>query len=125
MRFDLIRPCDNCPFRTDLQSGPYIRAGMVRDVLGSPDGRGEEFFPAFSFACHKTIDYSRGNAGRVHRKSQHCAGAAIILMRENKPNGAMQLAQRLLDWDPSKLDMTAPVYESRAACIAVHERASP
>jgi hypothetical protein len=26
MRFDLVRPCDNCPFRTDLAGAACIEA---------------------------------------------------------------------------------------------------
>lgn len=125
MKFDLVRPCAECPFRTDLEGGPYIHPDKVREVLGNPRGRGARFFPAVSFACHKTVDYGSGNEGRVHANSQHCAGAAIILMREDRPNDAMQLAQRLLGWDPDRLDMTSPVYESRAAAIAAHEEVWP
>ena len=114
MKFDLVRPCGECPFRTDRP--PFIRAGKVREVLG-----GAKAWPSVSFACHKTVDYGRGNKGRVRPNSQHCAGAAIVLMRDGQPNQAMQLAERLLAVDWGRLDMTSPVYASREAAIAAHE----
>ena len=115
MKFDLVRPCGECPFRTDRP--PFIRAGKVREVLGDPNGRGAKAWPSVSFACHKTV----GAKGRVRPDSQHCAGVAIVLLRDGQPNQAMQLAERLLGVDWGRLDMTSPVYASREAAIAAQE----
>lgn len=122
MNFDLTSPCGDCPFRTDIH--PFIRAEKVREILGGGEGRA--WWPATSFPCHKTIDYDvdDGERPRIHAKSQQCAGVMIILTRENRPNDSMQLAARLFDWNPAKLDMTAPVYASTSAAIAAHKRAS-
>lgn len=118
MRFDLVRPCGRCPFRTDV--APFIRAGKVREVLGDPDARSRRWWPSESFVCHHTIDYGARRQARKYRKAQHCAGVAIILIRDAVPNTAMQLAERLLGWQPECLDMSAPVYPSRRACIRAH-----
>jgi hypothetical protein len=120
VKFDLTRPCGNCPFRTDVR--PYIRADKVRQVLGDPAATGAAHWPASSFACHKTVDYRRSDRGRVHARSQHCAGAAIILTGERLPNQAMQLAERLLGVDFRRLDLSALVYPSRAAAIEAHSQ---
>lgn len=114
MKFNLKRPCADCPFRTDRRF--YLRADRVREILGDPDARGIQWFPADSFACHKTLN----RFGRVHDASQHCAGAAIILIRDGIPNTAMQLAERLLGWDARRLDQRAPVDASRRQCIERH-----
>ena len=121
MRFDLVRPCGECPFRSDRE--PFIEAARVREILGDPAASGASWFPSTSFACHKTVNYRRGASGRVGAKSQHCAGVALVLVRDGVPNTAMQLAERLLSWDAGRLDQSAPAYESRAAAIAAHEDA--
>lgn len=53
MRFDLTRPCGNCPFRSDEPF--YLRPERVREILGG--GKGKAWWPSPSFVCHKTIDY--------------------------------------------------------------------
>jgi hypothetical protein len=120
MRFDLTRPCGNCPFRTDVR--PYIDARRVREILGGGEKRA--WWPAVSFPCHKTIDYDveDGERPNIGPNAQQCAGVMIILTRDKRPNDAMQLGERLCGFDASKLDMTSPVYESAAAAIAAHEK---
>lgn len=116
MRFDLTRPCANCPFRSDR--GHFgLRADRVRQILGG--GNGREWWPASSFPCHKTVDYGAGENGRdvIGPDAQRCAGVMLILYRENRPNDAMQLGERFGLFDPSKLDAGAPVYRSTAAAI--------
>ena len=77
MKFDLIRPCDNCPFRSDK---PFpLAPGRVREILGG--GKGRKWWPATSFPCHKTVDYGRSDAGRVGPNAQQCAGVMIILLQ--------------------------------------------
>ncbi len=107
MNFDLVRPCADCPFRSDRPG--YLRADRVRGILGG--GKGRHWWPAVSFPCHKTIDYAETGT-MIPPSAQQCAGLMIILHRENRPNDAMQIAQRLGLWNPAKLDMSAPVYAS-------------
>lgn len=119
MKFILTRPCADCPFRTDLV--PYLTLDRMREIIGDPDAHGRGYFPAESFSCHKTVDYSDDSGdGRTTERTQHCAGAAIVLVRDRIPNTAMQLAERLLSWDPDSLDQSAPVYASRRACLDAH-----
>ena len=152
MRFDLTTPCGNCPFRNDR--GPFgLRADRVREILGG--GKGKAWWPAPSFVCHKTVDYSppytisdagveitckrcgytSHNLNDVENRycgechlflddenyvgpdAQQCAGVMLILHREKRPNDAMQLAERMRLWDPSKLAADAPVYASTEDAI--------
>jgi hypothetical protein len=113
MRFDLTRPCGNCPFRNDIHFG--LRPERVRGILGG--GKGRDWFPAPSFPCHKTIEYTDDDGAIIPATAQQCAGVMIILHRENRHNDAMQIAERLGLWDSSKLNLTAPVYASTAAAI--------
>jgi hypothetical protein len=112
MRFDLTRPCGDCPFRSDKQFG--LLPERVRGILGG--GKGKSWWPACSFPCHKTIIYGDGDAV-IPETAQQCAGVMAILHRENRPNDAMQIAERLGLWDPSKLDPDAPFYPSTRAAI--------
>jgi hypothetical protein len=116
MNFDLIRPCDNCPFRSDRP--PFgLRPGHIRSILGGGDG--PDHWPAKSFPCHKTVAYGAGPNGRdvIPPTAQQCAGVMIILHRENRYNDAMQLGERFGMFDPDKLDMSAPVYPSTEAAV--------
>ena len=91
LKFDLKSPCGTCPFRTDRH--PFgLRADRVRGILGG--GKGRDHWPATSFLCHSTLDYDRedGEATRVRRTAQHCAGVLIILVREKRFNDVMQVA---------------------------------
>ena len=115
MKFDLTSPCGNCPFRNDR--GPFgLHPQRIRGILGG--GKGKSWWPATSFPCHKTVDYDdEDGKGIVGPNAQQCAGVMIILHREKRPNDAMQLGERLGLWDPSKLDMDAPVYRSTKDAI--------
>jgi hypothetical protein len=108
MNFDLVRPCGDCPFRSDKPG--YLKPERIRSILGG--GHGRAHWPAVSFPCHKTIDYVGDDRAVIPPTAQQCAGVMIILTREGRPNDAMQIAQRLGLWNPSRLDMEAPVHRS-------------
>jgi len=111
MRYDMKRPCDNCPFRIDVP--PFIRPARAIEIL-----TGDQ-----AFACHKTVDYKGSFEGKLDELTQHCAGVLIILERENKPHQMMRIMERIGGYDQRKLDRKAPVYASIKACVSAHERA--
>lgn len=123
MAYDLRRPCAKCPFRTDIK--PYIRHGRALEIAAGLE-RGE-------FTCHQTTVDSEDDEGECERvdgpDAQHCAGALIMLEAEGHPSQMMRIAERLRGkdggpmYDPSKLDMTAPVYQSRDEFIDAHREA--
>lgn len=121
MNFKRTTPCANCPFRSDIR--PFIYPERAREIL-----EGEGTFP-----CHKTVDYSvdaddgdgLGGAGRVHEKSQQCAGVLIVREHIGRPNQIMRIAERLGMYDHTKLDMHAPVYKSIDEAVAAHEANYP
>jgi hypothetical protein len=45
-------------------------------------------------------------------KSQHCAGALILLEKLEQPTNSMRVAERLGMYDRRELDMDAPVFDS-------------
>lgn len=105
--FDLKRPCANCPFRTDK---PFYlrreRRQQIADALAADK----------SFYCHQTVHYDEEDweGGEYTRRNdeQHCAGATIVLEKEENPNQIMRWMERLGHYDHTKLQMDAPVFDS-------------
>lgn len=112
MKFDLVRPCQDCPFlidrRFELHPRRIDEIARALTVEDSP------------FACHKTVDYSHedtdddGNETRrpPNPKLQHCAGALIVLERKGLRNQWAQISARMGWYHPDKLDMTSKVFAS-------------
>lgn len=67
------------------------------------------------FPCHKTTVYDPEGDLREVEKSQHCAGALILMERTNTPSQMMRISERVGMYDRRKLDMKAPVYKTWAA----------
>jgi hypothetical protein len=115
--YGLINPCSNCPFRTDVK--PYLRAERVEEIERGLE-RGE-------FYCHKTTQHkdTDGDDDVVgYRKAgseMHCAGALILLEKLERPSQMMRIAERLRMYDPSKLNMAAPVYDTFEDMIEAQE----
>lgn len=100
--FRLRRPCTSCPFRTDKKFPLHkMRAADIAGKLkeGKP------------FHCHKTVDYRDEEAPNVD-ESALCAGAMIVQHKEGTDGQMVQLAVRLGFYDPSVLDLSAPVPDS-------------
>lgn len=116
MKTDLVRPCANCPFRTDIV--PFLTPGRVQQLEQELVGR------QASFACHKTLDYERrgmhGELGADTKNTQHCAGAMILLEKIGRANQWMRWMERLGGYDMKKLDMGSPVYNSFDEMLDAH-----
>jgi hypothetical protein len=96
MRIANSKPCDDCPFLT----GNAASYGLPR--LRS--------FASGAFPCHKTARLDeRSDAFRWTNKSKLCAGALIFNERRGEITQAMQIAERLFDYAPEKLDLNADV----------------
>lgn len=114
MKFDLKKPCKDCPFRNDIH--PFLSRERAEEIASSLERH--------TFPCHKTVDYSHDDdegAGRVHSNSQHCAGAMIMLEKMEAPSQMMRIAERLGVYDYRKLDMNAPVFEDAEEFIEAQE----
>lgn len=118
--YGMTTPSDNCPFRTDVN--PYITAARVREIEDSLE-RGQ-------FYCHKTTDMDRfdgeedgnGSFYNPSGEEQDCAGALILLEKEERPSQMMRISERLGFYDMRKLNMDAPVYDSFAEMIEAHQK---
>jgi hypothetical protein len=105
--YRLTTPCANCPFRTDVK--PYLRPERVEEM--------QESLTRSEFPCHKTLDYSKLGEddvgyGEGYEKHGHCAGALILLEKIGEPSQMMRICERIGLYDPRKLDMDAPVFDS-------------
>lgn len=66
-----------------------------------------------TFDCHKTVTYGKGAKSRAAKEAlAHCAGLLIVLEKSGRPSQMMRIGERLGLYDPTKLDMTAPVFDS-------------
>jgi hypothetical protein len=107
MKFDLKKPCDNCPFRTDLARPFPLAEDRVREITSS-------LYRGQTFACHKTTE----ECGAPGSKEQHCAGALLFMDRAWYGEGGLMRGQlgrimaRLGGFDPDGLDDSVPTYES-------------
>lgn len=117
--YNLRRPCEHCPFRTDIQ--PYNRRERAIEIV-----RGLE---RGTFSCHKTVDYNAQEYdadGEVQHADvpgpteQMCAGAMIMQEKSGYLGQMGRIAERLGLYDRTKLDMDAPVYENMQAFIDAH-----
>ena len=107
MKFDLIRPCVNCPFRSDKPG--FLNAWRAEEIIDGITNRQQ------TFSCHKTNTFEDSDDGCEvieTADSQHCAGAMIFLEKLGQPNQMMRIAERLRMYDHTKLDMASPVFET-------------
>lgn len=122
MDYDQHKPCSNCPFRSDIKA--YLNYDRVREI--------EESLERGSFPCHKSVDYNtleklgyeNGDAlpKEVEDKAKHCAGALILLEKEERPSQMMRICERIGLYDRRKLDMDAPVYDTFDEMADAQER---
>jgi hypothetical protein len=116
MKFDIKKPCQNCPFRLD-QPVP-LRAGRAREIGNMLTHDDMSWFP-----CHETTGVKKHR--RVKRENQsHCAGAMIMLWRMRMPNVAMRLALAFGKISVQNLDCTIPVASSCDEFINHHAKSS-
>jgi len=104
MKFNLKTPCNNCPFRTDVMF--YLSNERVEEICTSLTAEDQ------TFACHKTTKFGDDGEAMQHKGENHCAGALIMLEHMDKPNQMMRIAERCGFYDRTKLDMSAPVFET-------------
>lgn len=113
--FNMRTPCRHCPFRSDIR--PFLTGERAEEIA-------EAIERGLTFTCHKTVDYSDEQPHETDA-SMHCAGALIIAEKEGCPPQMARIAERLGMYDRTKLDMSAPVYESFSEWVdAAYEAAS-
>lgn len=115
MKYDLRRPCEHCPFRTDCLPG-WLGESRAEEIAESVFERGE------SFPCHKTTEFSDEGEHLPRPDEQACAGALILSEKLERPGQMMRIAEQLGMYDRAKLDMSAPVFDDPEEFITHHTR---
>lgn len=114
----MATPCDNCPFRTDVD--PYLTRERVQEIISGLAEGG-------SFSCHKTVDYDADDdgegGGQNVATTQQCAGAEILLAHQGTSTQMGRIAERL-GMPVATLDMDAPVFRN-AFAMADHHGGGP
>lgn len=112
MRFDLKRPCKNCPFRTDATAIRFACRERAEEIEESAYRNG--------FPCHLSADLIEaedaqdGEGGFVFGdQTQHCVGATLLYARHGDGNIPFsRLSDRERERISARLDWSAPVYET-------------
>ena len=114
MKHTMATPCENCPFRTDIDG--YLRGDRVREIC-------ESLFQGASFPCHKTTEDWEDDDGETDlietENSQQCAGAEIFLAKQGMSTQMGRIAERL-GMKVAKLNMKAPVCGSVSEMLRIH-----
>ena len=106
MKYNLTKPCGNCPFRSDR---PFdLKPGRIEEIVNG-------LFNDVPFSCHKTTT-SKGVSNN-HKDAEHCAGALIFLEKHDYAHQMMRIMERIGMYDRRKLDMDFPVYDSMEEMI--------
>ena len=123
MKFNKLKtPCKDCPFRND-RGHPFFG----RDQHGEARVRelAESFTENHVFPCHKTADWETDDETGYTRQVQNerttaCAG--MVIMSEHDPRGSnlLRIMGRMGEYDPSAMNMDAPVYHGYQAMIEDH-----
>lgn len=113
MNFNLKKPCASCPFRNDIK--PFITQERVADIVFSiVDQQG-------TFSCHKTLASDNDGETLESEKTEHCAGALIMLEKMQKPNQMMRWMERFGLYDRNLLEMDSPVFENEFEFVDAQE----
>ena len=112
-KFDMRRPCENCPFRTDSTAIRFENIDRAKEIAWSAY--------LFGFPCHTTADYfeddsdsyAEANSGFIFGDdTQHCAGYLIMQIKDSdgKTWPGIGHDQNLVARLQASLDFNSPVF---------------
>lgn len=115
MKYELTKPCPHCPFRSDIK--PYLTPDRVEEIM--------ESLERSTFTCHLTTvsDEDGDDCGEMRDgpNAQHCAGALILQKKEGESSQMTRIAGRLGMFDPRRLEMDSPVFDSWSDMISAQD----
>lgn len=116
MKFDLKRPCNQCPFRTD--KAPFISHARAKEIADGMVKHGA------SFACHKTLGHDDDGDTYTKSDSQFCAGAIIMLEKSGQAGNVAMIrgAERFGLYKHSEMEMDSPVFDSPRDFVKHHKK---
>lgn len=109
-KFRMMRPCTNCPFRTDAVAIRFANRERAEEI--------EESAYRYGFPCHETAvhveDDEDGSDGyHMGDQSQHCVGYTIMQIKGGGgPWPGIGNDDELLDRLEGRVDLTSPVFDS-------------
>lgn len=119
--YTLTDPCTHCPFRTD--TGQAITAERAADLA-------EDISTTSTFYCHQTLPRDNDDEAprhdgtpdveRLGTRTRACAGALIVLEKSHQASAPMRMGQALGLYDPNRLNMDAPTYDTLNAWVQSH-----
>ena len=124
MKYNLIRPCSECPFRSDFPKRfegwlGHRAEKMVATVI----------IQSYTFACHKTVkrqdcDDEGEDICNDESEQSACAGALILHRKLNTTfeNPGMRYLYVRGHYNPEKLDMTSPVFDTAEEFVDFHTK---
>lgn len=115
MKFNLRRPCSDCPFRND--SPGYLHPERARELSEGPMQNDQQWL-----ACHKTTVEGEDGERAIVDDSQVCAGQMVFLIKNRMQNFPMRLAAAMGVLSFSDLDMSAPVCDSVEEMVERHRK---
>lgn len=100
MLFDLKKPCGGCPFlkENNLRLSKRKKQKFVNDILKKE----------YAFVCHRTTKEYCGKEG----KRNHCAGALIIMEKNQINTRVLRIAITLGGYNPDLLKLDSPVFDN-------------
>lgn len=110
--FDMIRPCTNCPFRTDETAIRFATREVAAEIEESAYRNG---FPCHVTAEHREADqYGYRPAGFYFgRDTQHCVGYIILQLKSGHgiPWPGINNDEALVEELAQRVDWDAPVFD--------------
>lgn len=97
MKFDLKKPCKDCPFIKGSATNTTLAEGRLEGIV-------DDIRAGMTFTCHKTLE-------KRQSEQQHCGGALIFLEKENNPNQMMRIAERFGLYNRKALHMDADLVD--------------
>lgn len=120
-KFDMRRPCNHCPFRTDKTAIRFANLDRAKEIAWSAF--------LFGFPCHTTADYfeddSTANSGYIFGDdTQHCAGYLIMQIKDSngKTWPGIDHDQNLITQLKASLDFDSPVFNDLSSFYKANQR---
>ena len=107
IRFDLRRPCGTCPFLRAVDPRLHLEEISSRRLERmAPD------MPTIPWACHSTTTKCEEGRESCNDRTQHCAGALIVLEKQGTPSGPRTFVAAIDEIPIADLDLEAPTFDS-------------
>lgn len=108
MKFNLTKPCSQCPFANKCRKG-WLGRKRAQDIANGVLHEDK------TFTCHKTLDRKKAD-------QSHCYGALVLVEKLGKPNNMLRIAGRLQLYKPlGPHKWHNDVFETEKAMVDHHE----